>query len=146
MLPLFAADAMDQELNVETMLAHSHVVMDRHPWVSAFAFQVDEHADHDIIHVLQGLRLPRPDLLFVIDVPVETAFNRCEGRGKYRDRVYKETKDNLSKIRQRYLDIVFTPHPARPNLHGKPQKTWLLDGERETSQIVDAILAEIQSS
>lgn len=146
MLPLFIADAVDQEHVVGGYLDRDyHIVMDRHPMVSAFAFQVDHHAGHNILHAYHAFELSKPDLLFILDAPAEVAFDRCKGRGKYEDAIYKESLENLQRLRSRYRDIATTPHPARPEGPGSrgPQRTWLVDGTLPLEEVVQFIVSRI---
>lgn len=147
MLPLFIADAVEYESTACRILANGYdLVMDRHPWVSAFAFQVDHHAAHNILHAYGAFELPKPDYLFILDAPAEVALKRCGGRGKYEDAVYVESLENLEKLRRRYKDIATTQHPARPE-HMRPggsQKTWLVDAAVPTDEIVKFIVEKLE--
>lgn len=79
------------------------VVSDRY-WHSNFAFQHAQGISYEnIAEVNKGSRIP--DLVFIIDVPVDVALDRLYGRDGESRRKFDGDKNFLQKVRKNYLEL-----------------------------------------
>lgn len=74
-----------------------------------------------------------PDLTFVFDVSVETAFERMAAAGRSKDRMENSSRTFFEDIRNGYL---FLAQKA-------PERIKVLDGERSVQELTDEILTII---
>ncbi|WP_456396911.1 dTMP kinase [Desulfurobacterium sp.] len=74
----------------------------------------------------------KPDITYLIDVPVEIGMSRIKGR--YHDRIEKETLIFHEKVRKGYLKI------ASEN----PERIIVIDGTKETEEIFEEIKKTIE--
>lgn len=112
-----------------------NVFSDRY-WHSNFAFQGAQGISYEDIAVAnKGLRVP--DLTFLIDVPVDLAFNRLYNRDGLTRRKFDSNRDFLERVRSNYLELP----KILPSLIGDGSMV-VVDGE---GSIEDAFL-EIKNS
>lgn len=136
MMYLFVADAIDYDKNIVSRLAHEHIVIcDRHTTISgARVYQRKEHTLLDIERVFATVRgrLLVPDITFIVDIPVEVALQRKEGR-LFKDLYERPDVKYLEETRQLYLD-------AAAELGAT-----VLDGTRPPEQLVTDVLVELET-
>lgn len=118
-----------------------NVLMDRYIF-STWAYQGLKHEDIDerVESVMECICLP--DIVFLLDIPVEESLKRISKRGDA-EGTY-EKKDTLSKIRERYLSIKSpeAPHfiPRFSNI-----KNVLLDGTCSQKNLLKYTMEEISA-
>ncbi|MCH9049625.1 MAG: dTMP kinase [Proteobacteria bacterium] len=78
------------------------IVQDRY-YLSASAYQARSVDEMGVVLTEQQSFAPRPDVVFLLDVPVEIAMERLTNAGKKRSLF--EQPDLLDKIRGRYLTL-----------------------------------------
>jgi len=79
------------------------VISDRY-WHSNFAFQhVQGISYNNIANANEFSRVP--DLTFIIDVPVDVAFERLHNRDGESRRKFDSSKDFLNNVRDNYLEL-----------------------------------------
>ena len=111
----------------------SIIVLDRY-FTSTIVYQtIKGFPLKDALEFAKTFKLPVPDLVILIDIPVEVGIERMKKAGKKLD-VHEKDIEFLRKVREKYLEI------ARENIFGK----WIvIDGNKsidEVSQdIIDAI-------
>jgi len=107
---LFTADRRDHvNRKITPLLAFvrsnpGFVILQNRSYVSAAAYQApaEDETTLDAIIAAQEAFAPAPELILILDLPVETAIKRMELRGR---RSIFETSDNLNRVRQRYTKI-----------------------------------------
>lgn len=70
---------------------------------------------------------PKPDLIIILDLPVEVALKRLTKNRKYLDKF--EKKEYLNKVRNLYL-----------NLGSKLQNAYIIDANKNPDEIVNTIM------
>jgi len=98
---LFAADRLDHlAREIEPRLSRGeHVVSDRYV-LSSYVYQ-SLHCEPSWVREINA-EAPRPDLTFLLDVPVEIAMERLARRSLFRDDEIYETAEQQERIRQLY--------------------------------------------
>lgn len=107
---LFTADRRDHvERKIRPLLAFvrstpGFVILQSRSYISAAAYQSILNDDLSLDAVLgnQETFAPAPDLILILDLPVESAVARLERRG---DQDTFESLENLNQVRQRYKRI-----------------------------------------
>ena len=135
---LFAADRVDHlAREVDPALAAGKVVLSDRWYHSSLAYQGSEE-DREWILVLNA-RARRPDVTFLLDVPVDLAASRRAAAGRT-----EEIYDRM-EIQRR----VAAAYRAVARRLGPTEKIIVLDGERPidalTDEIVNAVLALARS-
>jgi dTMP kinase len=140
MLWLFAADGMDRQGQISWWLqAGDHVLLDRSPLISAWAYQTDEHPIEQIILVAPFFGLV-PHLTFLLDCPASEMAERINQRistegGEQRNPLYESGgMEHLDKIRKRLL--------AYAALH---DNVLILDATQPIESNVAAVLIAIDA-
>lgn len=99
---LFASDRLDHlTKHVEPALARDEVVISDRYLLSSLAYQ-SVHNNPDWVAAINSRARPA-DLTILLDLPVEAALARLEGRSGFRE-IY-EKGEILSKVRLNYLDL-----------------------------------------
>lgn len=134
-LYLFAADGLQQQLWIQDQLEEQerHIICDRHPTMSGRAFQPDHHPQVHIEAVYAAAKadgLMDPDILFVIDLPVDETFRRMKDRGILDVAFEKLDKDHIYRIKCRYLELA------------KRFDGVVLDGTLSITDLVDQVYVE----
>ncbi len=126
---LFLLDRRDNvERNLKPALRRKKaVVLDRY-YFSTIAYQGARGISRERIRRLNERFAPRPDLVFVLDVPPEKGLGRIEGRRR-REPLF-ERKAYLSRVRRNFLDF-------------KGPALVLLDGRGDPKSIAAAIRSRI---
>jgi dTMP kinase len=80
----------------------------------------------------------KPDITIIIDLPVETAFQRLAKRGSEPDRFEKLNHDFYTRVREGYLNIC----------KNDPDRVALVDGNRDEAsihrEIADIVMARVK--
>lgn len=97
-------------------------------YLSAPAYQAEN--DEEMLGLLQEQRdiAPEPDHFFIIDLPVDVALARIQGRAK--GSVSIELSGCLDKVRERYLQLAKTVD----------EQVSVLDGEQDTQKLCGQII------
>jgi dTMP kinase len=104
------------------------VVLDRY-YLSTAAYQGALGLDPEAIMAENESFAPRPDLAFLLDLPVDTALERISGRGETRSAF--EKRAYLEDVRRLFLDL------RRPYIH-------LIEAQRPQADLQPAVLAIVQ--
>lgn len=138
LLYLFTADGVDQRAVIDDMLNQGHdVICDRHPCLSGWVYQRQEHPLCSIEAVHQTAPLAGYDGLFVIDMPAQFALERQRHRRKYLDVVYEyDDEDPEALLRTRTLRELYLQLAEN---HG----ATVLDGRCRTDELARQIIEEM---
>ena len=133
MMHLMVADALDCDGVVEALSKKCHVLLDRHPMVSAWAYQVDDTP----IEVLASATAPhnftaQPDLIFILDVPPEVAMERRKKRGLEDNPLFEKDLEHARTLRCRYAAWAERYEDRRPVV--------CLDGTLTIGELVKQVL------
>lgn len=95
---LYIADRLSHTKKIKRILETRNVICQRYA-MSTFAYGTafgvsQKDLQHDFL---------KPDMTFLLDIPVELAMKRIAGRKQ--DREYFEKKEKLAKIRKKYLAL-----------------------------------------
>lgn len=102
----------DRRFHIRSRVRPLLALMKRHPqfailqhryYLSAPAYQGGDLTDQIQLLRSQQRIAPRPDLVILLDVPIEDAMRRLQGRKKL-GHVF-ETRQFLSEVRRRYLNL-----------------------------------------
>lgn len=119
---LFANDRKKHQKIILKKLKTHYVICDRY-YYSTFAYQ--HISKRKILSSIKGLR--KPEIVFILDLPVSEALKRIGKRGK---KTSFEKYKILSEARKRFL-----------NLKGK--NIIVLDATRKPSEIVEKMIEKI---
>jgi dTMP kinase len=130
---LFAADGLHFEPTVRGLLNMGAIVIeDRHPTISGWAYQQEEH-DLDTLLDIQVSHLFRPpDVVVILDVPVSVARERCAARGRAIEYYEKGGEEYLERLRTRYMAY-----------HCLYENAVTLDGQRPLEALLNDVRAVI---
>ena len=136
MLLLMSADAIDTERAVQTDIAAGKVViMDRYTVSSSWAYQTEIHALQTVMSVVAPERHTKPNITFIIDIPVDMSIGRLQARGG-KDSYYENVdRPEYERRRNRYLAYHFM----------NPGNTMIVDGQLPLETNTNAILAIIKA-
>ena len=127
LMMMFASRAqLLQEVIVPNLNAGVWVLCDRFT-DSTYAYQGGgRQMNKDTIATLENIVLGglKPDLTFILDLPVETGLQRAAQRGQL-DRFESETHDFFDAVRRTYLDLVDV----------EPQRCKLIDASQPLEQV-----------
>lgn len=137
LLLLFAARAQNLQENIAPALAEGKWVLCDRFTESSYAYQgggrgIDENMIAALEKYVQGDI--RPDVIFVLDVPVETGMQRIRARGDGRDRFDEQTDAFRHAVRR-----VFTERAA------KNARMHLIDASGGTGEVRMQIETRLQN-
>lgn len=79
------------------------VICDRHPLVSAWAYQAEVFTHDEIVALQQRHRFMEPDITFILDVPPDVAAERIKARHGLQNLIYEKDDDGYRfRLRHRY--------------------------------------------
>ena len=107
----------------------SIILCDRYKY-STICYQTAQGLDINWLAELHN-DMPTPDLTFIFDVPIETAFRRMKKDSRITEQKFEKDRDFLEKVRKNYIKI----KDIFPN-----ENIILLNGD----QSVEAIFNEMQ--
>ena len=107
-LDLLLRDRRDhvEQLIAPALAAGKVVILDRY-YFSTMAYQGSRGLDPAEIRRVNESFAPRPDLLFILDLDVDTALSRIGGRGDTANEFEKH--DSLAKCREIFLSLAGGP-------------------------------------
>lgn len=107
-LDLLLRDRRDhvEQLIAPALAAGKVVILDRY-YFSTMAYQGSRGLDPAEIRRVNESFAPRPDLLFILDLDVDTALSRIGGRGDTANEFEKH--DSLAKCREIFLTLADEP-------------------------------------
>lgn len=108
MLWLFTAEGIQMETTLHEAAQRGEIVLcDRHTAISALVYQTAIHRLEDIFAVNQIADFAAPDLIYIVDVPVDVALSRRKSRGGSTAVFYEPTEiKKLEDMRFKYLNLV----------------------------------------
>ena len=109
----------------------SHLLLQDRYFYSTAVYQGQENAPPtpaDIVELNRAKDFPEPDLLFYLDLPVDTALERIQ-KGRSSVEVF-ETREFLELIRSRYKNIL-------------PSSSIVIDAERPPSELEEEVVQAI---
>jgi len=112
------------------------VVSDRY-YHSSFAFQHAQGVPYEEIAKANKRLIRVPDLTFLIDLPVDVAFERLKKRDGDKRRKFDSDYNFMEKVRQNYLDLQNT----LPNLM-QDNSMVLIDGDKGPDEVFEDIKFE----
>jgi deoxyadenosine/deoxycytidine kinase len=125
---------------LDPMVDFSHVVFERSPMATRYVFvQIAYNSGHisrtdfELFKSVYDLVAWNPDVIFYLDVPVETCLQRVQSRGRPCE--FDMTEDKLGRIHFQYQQM-------RKQRSGPPMIIDL-DGTKPTSELVDEVLSII---
>lgn len=135
MLYLFVADGIDLMSKVEKeLLDGKYLILDRHPLISSWAYQTEEHSLDETLAVQSRWYWPPPYATFILDLPGAKALERLKARGT--DGYFENVDEVMMETRRRKYLAYYAMHGSR---------TLVLDAERDLEvnlQIVMDIISE----
>lgn len=134
---LFWADFLDTAANLPSV---DVVIFNRHPLLSNVAYGVASGTPRHLLEELSRTFMPlapeaKPDLVFVIDIPVDEAYRRIYQRGKPLTKVEENGSEFMEKVRAVYLDIA----AQTPNVH-------LVNGMNDPEDVAAEVYAKLQQA
>jgi len=110
------------------------VVCDRHPLVSAWAYQTEVFTMDELVAIQQRQRFVEPDVVFILDVPPEVAVERIKARHGLANLVFEKDDDGYrNRLRHRYSGY------AALNDH-----SVVLDGTRPLDELLEACMSLVR--
>ncbi|HMK53429.1 MAG TPA: dTMP kinase [Methanobacteriaceae archaeon] len=91
---LFAADRMMLMEKIQEAESHNEIVISDRSFYSSLAYQDEEEWILEI-----NKHIKKPDLVILLDVEIEIALSRCEGKDHF------ENREFLEKVRKNYLNL-----------------------------------------
>lgn len=133
---LMVADQVDFEDKIDDELADGkNVILDRHASISGFVYGEEDHSIGEMHDIVQVSQFVVPDMVFMVDVPIEVAHARRKGRGEAENPLYEsDDLERLARLRHRYMAHVLTHDNA-----------VTIDGTRSVEDIVNELLERIFS-
>jgi dTMP kinase len=114
-----------------------HVVSNRY-WHSNFAFQHAQGISYeDIASANKGLIVP--DLTIILDIPVNVAFERLDGRDGDKRRKFDSLVEFMEKVRRNYLEL----STILPRLIGD-ESISIIDGTPSVDKVGRKIIEQYQ--
>jgi dTMP kinase len=108
-LTLFIKDrAWNAENRIRPALAEGRIVLLDRYFFATGAYQTTSTGlpwEEILKRNREGINAPEPDIVFILDVPVELGLQRIGGREEDRNQQF-EQHDRLLKVRQAYLEMV----------------------------------------
>lgn len=131
MVYLMMGDAIECERQIQIELRAGKVVLlDRHTLASSFVYQTETLPLNLLLQIVNPERFQRPDATFILDVPVDVAIGRMQGRGG-KDSLYENVDKAVWETRRnKYVAYQFLNHT----------NTLLLDGQQKVENNVNVIL------
>lgn len=140
MLPLMVADGMDMDRTLEAYRqTYKYVLLDRHPMVSTWIYQLDDHP----LAVISGMASAGvfkvlPKIVFILDVPAEVAMERRGKRQEEANPLFEKDLEHTSEIRGRYTAYYALNRGNGPFV--------LLDGTLSTEELTGLVLRILDES
>lgn len=134
MLYLMQADGLDRDPKVADLDEESnYVLLDRHPTVSAWAYQLDEH----LVSTLATAASPTnyevyPAIIFIVDVPAEVSMERRKKRGEPTNELFEKDLERANVIRSRYAGFAGMNSGYGP--------VMMIDGTLPVDELVSLVL------
>ncbi len=100
-LKLFIEDRKKHCKIIETLLKERAIILSDRYKHTTYAYQMAQGMDYDTIHKMHTEVLV-PELTIILDIPVEEAIKRMDGRGS---RNQFEQQEFLTKVRNNYLAL-----------------------------------------
>ena len=117
---LFIADGLDSEDSLQALLDSGHLVIcDRHPLVSTWVYQTEDRHIHTILPFLGTEEFIRPDLVVIVDTPIEDCLARIQQRTKKIDLTEQDDIEYLHRLRSKYLAYLFLYADLAVSLDGR---------------------------
>jgi dTMP kinase len=123
---LYVANRWERVQDIKSWIEEGNIIIADRYIPSGLAYGIANGLELEwMINLEKGL--PTPDLVIVVDVPVETAFDRENTRD-----VYERDKKFLTRVRQAYLYLAQTFH-------------WVVvDGEKPRRDVTNQIWKQIK--
>lgn len=132
-LLLYAADRAEHVKRVisPALKKNSFVISDRY-YHSTMAYQgYGRKIDLSLIRKIMDIAIMgrEPDIVFLLDIPVEEGFKRISSSGRKKDRIEQEAIDFHNRMREGYLKMAsenknFVVVPAMDNIENIHNKIW----------------------
>lgn len=130
---LFAADRMLLHYTVlKPLLEKREIVISDRSYVASLVYQTVRGAPREAVEALNAHCI-KPDVVFLLDLPVEVAVERLEKK-RGRQLRHLERRELLPMLREGYLRL------ARE----WADKIKIVDATRPVSEIVEAVVSEIE--
>ncbi|HEV2231737.1 MAG TPA: dTMP kinase [Thermoplasmata archaeon] len=118
----FTVDRAMQRNAIELALDHGDVVLQDRSFYSTLAYQypgLSEDRWRELERIERAVVID-PDVVLYLDVPIDVAMRRLEGRGP-RDSF--EDEPYLTKVRRKFEQMFQPPRWVRIDAHGPPERT-----------------------
>lgn len=138
MLHLFIADALDHDHAIRgTLREFDFVLLDRHPVMSGFAYQLETWGVEEFFNIAQAPKMKTPDHLFIFDVEPVIAHERVQKRaGEKNLRYEKDDLDYIRRLRNRYMSLYWANQP----------ESILIDGSGDQDENAQMIVQTLMAS
>ncbi len=135
---LYLLDMQSDKKKILGELSSGNIVMSERYFISTIAYQSAGNFDYEKAKAVEEIMaLPRPDIVFYIDLEPEIAFERKKKQKGKTDR-FESAKDYMNKVRNVYEKLYAERYGA---------KTWIrIDGKRSEREISDLIFATVINS
>ncbi len=135
---LYLLDMQSDKKKILGELSSGNMVMSERYFISTIAYQSAGNFDYEKAKAVEEIMaLPRPDIVFYIDLEPEIAFERKKKQKGKTDR-FESAKDYMNKVRNVYEKLYAERYGA---------KTWIrIDGKRSEREISDLIFATVINS
>ncbi len=135
---LYLLDMQSDKKKIISELSSGSIVMSERYFVSTIAYQSAGNFDYEKAKAVEEIMaLPRPDLIFYIDLEPEIAFERKK-KQKGKTDIFESAQEYMNKVRNVYEKLYSERYGA---------KTWIrIDGTKSEKEISDLIFAAVINS
>ncbi len=135
---LYLLDMQSDKKKIMSELALGRIVMSERYFISTIAYQSAGSFDYEKAKAVEEIMaLPRPDIVFYIDLEPEIAFERKKKQKGKTDR-FESAREYMNKVRNVYEKLYAERYGA---------KTWIrIDGTKNEEEIAEFIFSSIINS
>ncbi|MEM0200779.1 MAG: dTMP kinase [Candidatus Micrarchaeaceae archaeon] len=132
---LYLLDMQSDKKKILNALSTGNIVMSERYFISTIAYQSAGNFDYEKAKAVEELMsLPRPDIIFYIDIEPEIAFERKKRQKQKTDR-FESAREYINKVRNVYEKLYFERYGG---------KTWIrIDGTQNEEDISNFIFTTI---
>ena len=131
---LYILDMYRDKKDVLGKISQGYIVlMDRY-YTSTIAYQCSQGFDYNFAkHVIEYLRLPKPEVIIYLDIDPITSLKRLESKEKLE--VFERNISFLEKVRNMYLQMAKEGYPTKNWIHINAKNSI----DKVFTEVVDAV-------
>jgi len=132
---LFATDRLilHSKIIAQELGKKDYIITDR-SYIASLTYQVVRGAPEEIVYSINMFAI-KPDIVYLLDVPVEVALKRLNEKKK-KQLVHLEDEGMLDKLRERYLELAQTEEFRN--------KIIRIDATQAPSEVVKEIIRDLE--